>query len=112
MGNLFSNCSSKSKSKKKKSEKQSKGSKTRENANFAQDDPHTYDMVAPDVPIYAVVNKKKPSDLHYAEVHMVRQRSQRSAKQVKRSQKANATEYATINFPPPVNYDRKNGTLV
>ncbi|XP_069750974.1 cilia- and flagella-associated protein 68 isoform X3 [Narcine bancroftii] len=78
----------------------------------AHEDTPAYDEVTPEVPVYAVVNKKKPEDVHYAELQMIQQGTRRTIKQVKARQKENATEYATISFTPVVKYDRKNGTLV
>ncbi|XP_059813926.1 uncharacterized protein LOC132385734 isoform X3 [Hypanus sabinus] len=78
----------------------------------AYEDFHTYDEVAPDVPIYATVNKKRPADVHYAEIQVAQRGSRRTATQVKARQRENATVYATINFTPAVKYDRKKGTLV
>ncbi|XP_055516653.1 uncharacterized protein C11orf52 homolog isoform X2 [Leucoraja erinacea] len=103
------------KSEKSKSKKNSTGSNTRTRDGKrvqAHEDSPAYDEVAPDLPIYAVVNKKKLEDVHYAEVQVIQQRSRKPVKQVRVNQKENATEYATISFTPAVKYDKKNGTLV
>ncbi|XP_067827077.1 uncharacterized protein C11orf52 homolog [Heptranchias perlo] len=113
MGNVLRLCTTKNKSKKSKSKKNSTGSEARDGKRVqVHEDSHAYDEVAPDIPVYAVVNKKKPEDIHYAEVQVIQQKARRTIKQIKASQKENATEYATISFNPAVKYDRKNGTLV
>ncbi|XP_060702810.1 uncharacterized protein C11orf52 homolog isoform X1 [Hemiscyllium ocellatum] len=117
MGNVVRRCTARKSSKKGKSKKNSTVSekRTRDNKHVQSrihEDSHPYDEVAPDIPLYAQVNKKRLEDVHYAEVHVVQQGSRSTLKQVKARQKENATEYATINFTPVVKYDRKNGTLV
>ncbi|XP_078388449.1 uncharacterized protein LOC144670001 [Cetorhinus maximus] len=117
MGNVLRLCTRKNKSKKSKSKKNSTVSetKTRDGKHVQTkicEDSHPYDEVAPDMPVYAVVNKTQPEDIHYAEVQVIQQGSRRTLKQVKARQKENATEYATISFNPMMKYDRKNGTLV
>ncbi|XP_078055059.1 uncharacterized protein LOC144479897 [Mustelus asterias] len=117
MGNVFQLCTRRNKSKKSKSKENStvSGTRARDGKRVqtkVREDSHPYDEVAPDMPVYAVVNKKRPEDVHYAEVQVIQQRSRRTLKQVKARQKENATEYATINFKPVIKYDRKNGTLV
>ncbi|XP_051895902.1 uncharacterized protein C11orf52 homolog [Pristis pectinata] len=115
MGNVLRLCTTANKSKKSKSKKNSTGFNTRATDDKhvqAHEDSHAYDEVAPDIPVYAIVNKKKPEEVHYAEIQVIQQGSRRTVKQVKARQKENATEYATISFTPVVKYDRKNGTLV
>uniref|UniRef100_UPI00398E5867 uncharacterized protein C11orf52 n=1 Tax=Pristiophorus japonicus TaxID=55135 RepID=UPI00398E5867 len=116
MGNVLRLCTTKNKSKKiKKSKNNSTGSETRAGIGKrvqVHEDFHAYDEVALDIPVYAVVNKKKPENIHYAEVQVARKGARRSVKQIKARQKENATEYATISFTPVAKYDRKNGTLV
>lgn len=116
MGNVLRLCTTANKSEKSKSKKNSTGSNTRARDGKrvqAHEDSPAYDEVAPDLPIYAVVNKKKKlEDVHYAEVQVIQQRSRKTVKQVRVNQKENATEYATISFTPAVKYDKKNGTLV
>ncbi|XP_020385931.1 uncharacterized protein C11orf52 homolog [Rhincodon typus] len=117
MGNVLRLCATRKSTKKSKSIKNSTVSerRTRDDKYMQSkihEDSHPYDEVAPDIPLYAQINKKRPEDIHYAEVHVIQQGSQRTLKQVKARQKENATEYATINFTPVVKYDRKNGTLV
>ncbi|GCB70102.1 hypothetical protein scyTo_0001201 [Scyliorhinus torazame] len=122
MGNVLRLCTGKNKSKKSKSKENSAVSETRTRSGKQRDgkrsqakvheDLHPYDEVAPDIPVYAVVSKQKPEDIHYAEVQVIQQRSRRTVKQVKARQKEIATEYATISFKPAVKYDGKNGTLV
>ncbi|XP_069750975.1 cilia- and flagella-associated protein 68 isoform X4 [Narcine bancroftii] len=115
MGNVLRLCTTANKSRKSKSKKNNTGSNTwarNEKHVQAHEDTPAYDEVTPEVPVYAVVNKKKPEDVHYAELQMIQQGTRRTIKQVKARQKENATEYATISFTPVVKYDRKNGTLV
>ncbi|XP_067910079.1 uncharacterized protein C11orf52 homolog [Heterodontus francisci] len=117
MGNVLRLCTSKNKSKNSKSNKNRTGSESRARdrqsvQSKVHEDSHAYDEVAPDIPVYALVNKKRPEHIHYAEVQVIQQGARRTLKQVKARQKENATEYATISFTPVVKYDRKNGTLV
>ncbi|XP_062894306.1 uncharacterized protein C11orf52 homolog [Mobula hypostoma] len=115
MGNVLRRCAAVYGSQKRKSTKNSTGLNTgaRESKHTqAHEDFHAYDEVAPDIPVYATVNKKKPADVHYAEIQVIQRGSRRTVKQVKARQKENATEYATIKFTPVVKYDRKKGTLV
>ncbi|XP_042328336.1 uncharacterized protein C11orf52 homolog [Sceloporus undulatus] len=76
-----------------------------------------YDDVS-EFPVYATVNKSKPtkrddSSVHYADIQVFSKIRERSAEEVKSLQSQNTTEYATLNFPCVTpKYDSKNGTLV
>ncbi|KAH0623332.1 hypothetical protein JD844_031548 [Phrynosoma platyrhinos] len=76
-----------------------------------------YDDVS-EFPVYATVNKSKPtkrddSSVHYADIQVFSKIRERSVEEVKSLQSQNTTEYATLNFSRVTpKYDSKNGTLV
>ncbi|XP_030076619.1 uncharacterized protein C11orf52 homolog [Microcaecilia unicolor] len=94
--------------------KETKGVSDQQTEVQKQELMHTYDTVA-DFPVYAKVNKnrKKEDNVQYADIQVFSKAPQRTVEEVRRFQKVQETEYATINFPKPhLKYDRTNGTLV
>nr|XP_033773208.1 uncharacterized protein C11orf52 homolog [Geotrypetes seraphini] len=93
--------------------KEKRGVSNRQSEIKRQELMHTYDTVA-DFPVYAKVNKNRKEDsVQYADIQVFSRAPQRTVEDVRRFQKAQETEYATISFPRAnLNYDNFNGTLV